>query len=124
NGGIQNRNAQANVTGSFIAQILAQDNQAAVIAAGDFNEFATVEPLERFVQISGLQNLDVVSGIPEVERYTYTFGSSQQQLDHMYVSAQVAKFVGKKDYEHVHVNTWAAEEDVASDHDPTVASLN
>ena len=124
NGGIQNRNAQANVTGSFIAQILAQDSKAAVIAAGDFNEFATVEPLERFIQISRLQDLDVVSGIPEVERYTYTFGSSQQQLDHMYVSPQVAKFVGRKDYEHVHVNTWAAEEDVASDHDPTVASLN
>ena len=124
NGGIENRNAQANVTGSFISQILAQDKNAAVIAAGDFNEFATVEPLKRFVQISGLQDLDVVSGIPAVERYTYTFGSSQQQLDHMYVSPSVAKHVGKKDYEHVHVNTWAAEENVASDHDPTVASLN
>ncbi|CAO1603755.1 hypothetical protein XANCAGTX0491_007333 [Xanthoria calcicola] len=124
NGGIENRNAQANVTGSFISQILAQDKNAAVIAAGDFNEFATVEPLKRFMQISGLQDLDVVSGIPEVERYTYTFGSSQQQLDHMYVSPSVAKNVSKKDYEHVHVNTWAAEEDVASDHDPTVASLN
>ncbi len=124
NGGIENRNAQANVTGSFISQILAQDKNAAVIAAGDFNEFATVEPLKRFVQISGLQDLDVVSGTPVVERYTYTFGSSQQQLDHMYVSPSVAKHVGKKDFEHVHVNTWAAEEDVASDHDPTVASLN
>ncbi|KAL8726438.1 MAG: hypothetical protein Q9166_006716 [cf. Caloplaca sp. 2 TL-2023] len=124
NGGVDVRNAQANVTGSFIAQILAQDKNAAVIAAGDFNEFATVEPLERFVQISGLQDLDVVSGIPEVERYTYTFGSSQQQLDHMYVSPSVAKYVGKKEFEHVHVNTWAAEEDVASDHDPTVAKLN
>ncbi|KAL8989816.1 MAG: hypothetical protein Q9177_001386 [Variospora cf. flavescens] len=124
NGGIEQRNAQANVTGSFIAQILAQDRNAAVIAAGDFNEFTFVEPLERFVQISGLQDLDIVSDLPEVERYTYTFGSSQQQLDHMYVSPSVAKYVGKKDFEHVHVNTWAAEEDVASDHDPTVASLN
>lgn len=124
NGGIDARNAQANVTGSFIAQILAQDKDAAVIAGGDFNEFADVEPLERFVQISGLRDLDVVSGLPEVERYTYTFGGSQQQLDHMYVSPSVAEKVGKKDFEHVHVNTWVAEEDVASDHDPTVASLN
>ncbi|KAI4166606.1 MAG: hypothetical protein LQ343_007912 [Gyalolechia ehrenbergii] len=114
NGGIDARNAQANVTGSFIAQILAQDKNAAVIAAGDFNEFAAVEPLERFVQISGLQDLDVVSGIPEVERYTYTFGSSQQQLDHMYVSPAIAQSVGNMEYEHVHVNTWAAEEDVAT----------
>ncbi|KAL8927682.1 MAG: hypothetical protein Q9172_001242 [Xanthocarpia lactea] len=124
NGGIQNRNAQANATGSFIAQILAQDRKAAVIAAGDFNEFKTVEPLERFVEISGLQDLDIVSGLPEVERYTYTFSSSQQQLDHMFVSPQVAKIVEREDYAHVHVNTWVAEEDVASDHDPTVASLN
>ncbi|KAL8916560.1 MAG: hypothetical protein Q9208_008431 [Pyrenodesmia sp. 3 TL-2023] len=124
NGGIEKRNDQANVTGSFIAQILAQDVNAAIIAAGDFNEFASVEPLERFEAISGLRDLDVLSGLPEAERYTYTFGSSQQQLDHMYVSASVAKFVGRKDFEHVHVNTWVAEEDVASDHDPTVASLN
>ncbi|KAL9026262.1 MAG: hypothetical protein Q9196_005044 [Gyalolechia fulgens] len=124
NGGIENRNAQANVTGSFIAQILAHDRNAAVIAAGDFNEFASVEPLERFVQISGLQDLDVVSGIPEVERYTYTFGSSQQQLDHMYVSSSIARSVGPKDFEHVHLNSWAAEDDVASDHDPSVAGLN
>ncbi|KAL8814188.1 MAG: hypothetical protein Q9223_006570 [Gallowayella weberi] len=124
NGGIDNRNAQANVTGSFIAQILAQDRNAAIIAAGDFNEFATVEPLERFVKISGLKDLDVVSDTPEVERYTYTFGSSQQQLDHMYVSPSIAKHVGRNEFEHVHVNTWAAEQDVASDHDPTVASLN
>ncbi len=124
NGGIDSRNQQANVTGSFIAQILAQDPNAAVIAAGDFNEFTFVEPLERFAAISGLQDLDSIAGIPEVERYTYTFGSSQQQLDHIYVSPSVARRVGKGDYEHVHVNTWVAEEDVASDHDPSVASLN
>ncbi|KAL8758218.1 MAG: hypothetical protein Q9184_004001 [Pyrenodesmia sp. 2 TL-2023] len=124
NGGIEKRNAQANVTGSFIAQILSQNPNAAIIAAGDFNEFASVEPLELFERISGLRDLDVVSGLPEAERYTYTFGSSQQQLDHMYVSDAVAKFVGRKDFEHVHVNTWVANENVASDHDPTVASLN
>ena len=124
NGGIDARNAQANATGSFISQILAQDKKASIVAAGDFNEFATVEPLERFVQISGLRDLDVVSGTPAVERYTYTFGSSQQQLDHMFVSPSIAKYVGRRDFEHVHVNTWVAEEDVASDHDPTVARLN
>ena len=94
NGGLDNRNAQANVTGSFIAEILARDEKAAVIAAGDFNEFAFVEPLERFVDISGLRDLDELSELPAVERYTYTFGSSQQQLDHMYVSPSIARFVG------------------------------
>ncbi|KAL8718850.1 MAG: hypothetical protein Q9181_008142, partial [Wetmoreana brouardii] len=125
---IRERNAQANVTGSFIAQILAQDKNAAVIAAGDFNEYAFVEPLKRFVQITGLQNLDVVSGIPEVERYTSTSGSfaygSQDQLTHMFVSPSIARYVGKEDFEHVHVNTWAAMEDAASVYDPSLARLN
>ncbi|KAI4251485.1 MAG: hypothetical protein LQ352_004813 [Teloschistes flavicans] len=125
---IDDRTAQANVTGSFVAQILAQDKNAAVIAAGDFNEYAFVEPLKRFVRITGLQHLDVLSGIPEVERYTSTSGSfaygSQDQLAHMFVSPSIAKYVGKEDFEHVHVNTWAAKGDIASEYDPSIARLN
>ncbi|MDI1487089.1 MAG: hypothetical protein OHK93_006352 [Ramalina farinacea] len=123
---IKDRNDKANVTGSFIAQILAQDPNAAIIAAGCFHEFAFVEPLKRLVQISGLQDLDVVSGIPEVERYTSTWSTSggQVQLDHMYVSPSIARQVGNGDFEHIHLNTWASEEDSASSYDPTVARLN
>jgi predicted extracellular nuclease len=124
NGGVDRRMRQAEVTGSFIAEILAQDTNAAIIVAGDFNEFATTEPLRRFVEVSGLKDLDVVAKIPELERYSYTFGASQQQLDHVYASAWASRNVVRKDFEHVHVNTWVAEEDVASDHDPAVARLN
>jgi predicted extracellular nuclease len=124
NGGVDRRTRQAEVTGAFIAEILAQDKNAAVIAAGDFNEFSIVEPMRRFVEVSGLKDMDVVAKVPDVERYTYTFGGSQQQLDHMYASSWAARKVGRKDFEHVHVNTWVAEEDVGSDHDPTVARLN
>lgn len=124
NGGVDRRSQQAELTGSFIAEILAQDKNAAVVAAGDFNEFAVVEPLRRFVEVSGLKDLDVVGKVPENERYTYTFGASQQQLDHMYASSWATRRVGRGDFEHVHVNTWVAEEDVASDHDPSVARLN
>jgi predicted extracellular nuclease len=124
NGGVDRRTRQAEVTGAFIAEILKQDKNAAIVVAGDFNEFATVEPLRRFVEVSGLKDLDVVAKVPEQESYTYTFGGSQQQLDHMYASSWAARKVGRKDFEHVHVNTWAAEEDVASDHDPSVARLN
>jgi predicted extracellular nuclease len=124
NGGVDRRTRQSEVTGAFIAEILKQDKNAAIVVAGDFNEFATVEPLRRFVEVSGLKDLDVVAKVPEQESYTYTFGGSQQQLDHMYASSWAARKVGRKDFEHVHVNTWAAEEDVASDHDPSVARLN
>lgn len=124
NNGVEKRTRQAEVTGGFIAEILKQDKNAAVIAAGDFNEFAVVEPLRRFVEVSGLKDLDVVAKVPEHERYTYTFGASQQQLDHMYASPWAARKVGRKDFEHVHVNTWVPEVDEASDHDPSVARLN
>ncbi|KAK4561644.1 hypothetical protein LTR86_004323 [Recurvomyces mirabilis] len=124
NGGIEERTRQAEVTGSFIAQILAQDKDAAIITAGDFNEFASVQPLTTFVRVSGLQDMDVAANIPAEERYSYTFGSSQQELDHMYVSAKVARKVKRNDFEHVHVNTWAAPGNEASDHDPSIARLN
>lgn len=138
NGVVGNRLVQANVTGvsahptpspqsprrkanrrqQFIAEILAIDPSAAVIAAGDFNEFAFVEPLTAFAEISGLAELDDVVGIPPEERYTYTFDMNTQALDHMYVSPVLEEGAG---YEHIHVNTWAAEDAVVSDHDPSVA---
>ncbi|KAH8757286.1 Endonuclease/exonuclease/phosphatase-like protein [Diaporthe sp. PMI_573] len=118
NGVVSNRLVQANVTGQFIDEILAIDPSAAVIAAGDFNEFAFVEPLTTFAEISGLTELDEVVGIPPEERYTYTFDMNTQALDHMYVSPVLEEGAG---YEHIHVNTWAAENDVVSDHDPSVA---
>ncbi|CAF9923153.1 MAG: hypothetical protein HETSPECPRED_005254 [Heterodermia speciosa] len=124
---VEERNVKANATGSFIAQILRQDENAAIITAGDFHDFAFRQPLERFVQISGLQDLDVVSGVPEVERYTSTWSSqsgSQVQLDHMYVSPSIAEKVDRGDFEHVHLNTWAGEDTVVSDFDPSVARLN
>lgn len=125
NGVMMERNIQANVTGSFIAQILAQDRDAAVITLGNFNEYAFAEPMKRLVQNSKLQDMDILSGIPEVERYTSNgvFGG-QQQLTHTFVSPSVAKLDVKEDYEHVHVNTWAAKEDAASEYDPSLEILN
>jgi len=43
-----------------------------------------------------------------------------QALDHMYVSPMLARSKATR-YEHVHVNSWAAEANVVSDHDPSVA---
>ncbi|KAG7285748.1 hypothetical protein NEMBOFW57_008042 [Staphylotrichum longicolle] len=70
NGVVAGRIAQANVTGSFIAQILALDPTAKVIAAGDFNEFAFVQPMKTFSAVSKMVDLDEVTKIPIEERYT------------------------------------------------------
>jgi hypothetical protein len=49
---------------------LALDPSANVIAAGDFNEFAFVQPMKRFSSVSKMVDLDEVAGIPANERYT------------------------------------------------------
>ena len=98
------------------------DPNAGIITAGDFNEFAFVEPLEVFAKTSGLVDLDVAANVPEEERYTYIYASNCQQLDHMYVSPKIARRFPR--YEHVHVNTWVSYDDAVSDHDPSVARLS
>lgn len=101
---------------NFIASILGLDRSAAVIAAGDFNEFAFVAPLEAFEEISDLRDADAVAGLKPEERYTYLFDMNSQQLDHAYVSSGISAV----DIDHVHINTWAVG---ASDHDPTVLKV-
>ncbi|KAK5725938.1 hypothetical protein LTR15_004128 [Elasticomyces elasticus] len=80
NGGVAQRNSQAQITGDFIAQILEEDSNAAIVSAGDYNEFTFVQPLETFASASGLVDLDVAAGILPVERYTYTFDMNTQQV--------------------------------------------
>ncbi|KAI9747108.1 MAG: hypothetical protein M1815_004618 [Lichina confinis] len=120
NGVVQVRQLQAEVTADFISDILSYDAGASIIAAGDFNEFAFVAPLETFTSRSGLQDLDVLSRIDPTERYSYIFDMNSQELDHMYVSSSLAR---KAEFEHVHVNTWATRDGEVSDHDPGVALL-
>ncbi|KAF2639731.1 DNase I-like protein [Massarina eburnea CBS 473.64] len=120
NGGVEDRQAQTELTANFIKSILTLDKQASIITAGDFNEFAFVKPMTTYAQTSGLKDLDEVAGIKKLERYTYLYDMNAQQLDHMYVSEAVAK---KAKYEHVHVNSWTDTAGMVSDHDPSVAKL-
>ncbi|ETN44189.1 uncharacterized protein HMPREF1541_10739 [Cyphellophora europaea CBS 101466] len=122
NGGVLDRLAQANLTATFVADLLAEDANANVITAGDFNEFTFVEPLISFVEISGLEDVEDAAGIPEVERYSYIFDMNCQELDHMFVSPRIV--AAGPEYEHVHINTWVSFDDQISDHDPAVAKLD
>lgn len=105
----------------YYQDILANDKKAKVIAAGDFNEFVAVEPLKQFMKISGMEDLDEVARVKDVERYTYLFDMQNQALDHMFVSKGAQK---KAKFEHIHVNTWSTFAEQVSDHDPSVAKLN
>ncbi|KAI1018181.1 hypothetical protein LB505_001406 [Fusarium chuoi] len=106
---------------NFIAEILKKDKKAHVIAAGDFNEFAAVAPLQTFVKTSGLVDVDEAAKIPETERYTYLFDSNCQALDHMYISKELRRSIK---YEHLHINTWQNTAGEVSDHDPSVAMFD
>ncbi|KAI0970986.1 DNase I-like protein [Xylaria arbuscula] len=121
NGGVEQRIAQGNVTGTFISQILAQDRDARVLTVGDFNEYAFVAPVQTFAKVSGLENLDLVTGIPVTERYAYLYDMNSQELDHAFVSRKLGK---DAKFEHLHINTWLAYKNQTSDHDPSVAKFN
>ncbi|KAL1795973.1 hypothetical protein ACET3X_006197 [Alternaria dauci] len=122
NGGVDVRLEQSRLTANFVKDILSKDKNARVVSAGDFNEFAFVQPLEEYVQISGLKDMDEVAKIDKVERYTYLFDMNAQELDHMFVSPSLAK--SRSEFEHLHLNTWPEFDAQVSDHDPSVARLD
>ncbi|KAH7025368.1 endonuclease/exonuclease/phosphatase family protein-like protein [Macrophomina phaseolina] len=122
NGGVDSRIAQATATAEFLQSVFAADAEARVIVAGDFNEFAFVEPLRVLAEEGKLVDADEAAGVAEVERYTYLFDMNAQQLDHVFVSGAVSG--GGVEYEHVHVNTWVSAAEQVSDHDPSVGRVD
>jgi len=89
--------------------------------AGDCNEFTFVKPLQTFLDVSGLTDMDNVAGIEKSERYTYLFDMNAQELDHMFVSKALRD---NAQFEHVHINTWVDRNAQISDHDPSVARFD
>ncbi|KAF2222240.1 endonuclease/Exonuclease/phosphatase [Elsinoe ampelina] len=122
NGGVEQRLAQLTVVGNFVKRILDLDPNAAIIVAGDFNEFDSVAPVEEFKRISGMININDAAGLAETERYTYLFGQNCQEIDQIFVSPKIAR--RKPQIDHVHINSWVSTDEVVSDHDPSVAKMN
>ncbi|OAA70293.1 endonuclease/exonuclease/phosphatase family protein [Cordyceps fumosorosea ARSEF 2679] len=121
NNGVDKRTSQNEAAAAFIADILAKDPKARVIAAGDFNEFSQVQPMRVFAAKSGLTNMDDIVSTPPEERYSYLFDMNCQTLDHMYASQALRK---NAKFEHLHLNTWQDNAGQVSDHDPSVALFN
>jgi len=105
NGGVEKRVAQHESIAQFVGDVLAEDTNALIIAAGDFNEFSGVAPMRVFSGL--LYDVDEVVGVKMEERYTYNFDMNSQQLDHTLVSAALRRRGRVLAYEHVHLNTWA-----------------
>jgi RTX calcium-binding nonapeptide repeat (4 copies)/Endonuclease/Exonuclease/phosphatase family len=102
---------QAQVVNDFVDSLLAIDPQAKVLVMGDINDFwfsSTLTTLEGGVLT------DLVTLLPDEERYSYVFEGNSQDLDHILVSNPLAQFVDEVNM--VHIN--AEFHDQISDHDP------
>ncbi|KAK7681573.1 hypothetical protein QCA50_015306 [Cerrena zonata] len=118
---VDQRTSQVEAVATFVKSLLELDPQASIIIAGDFNEYLQTRSV--FAPFGGIvSELDEISGIDPVERYTYVFDQNTEQLDHIFVSNAIAERGTK--VEHVHVNNWAPSFSArVSDHDPSVALL-
>jgi predicted extracellular nuclease len=100
---------------------LANDRDANIIVAGDFNEYIQTRSVYKPL-IALLNDIDEVAGIPPVERYSYVFDQNSEQLDHAFVSDAIK--TRKAEFEHIHVNNWSPTLAArVSDHDPSVGRI-
>lgn len=117
NGGETQRNDQATQVKAFVDSILAVSPNAAVMVAGDLNEFdfyQSLKTLEGNPQV--LFNTNTI--LPLNERYSYVFEGNSQELDHLYVTARLRNRASAE-FDIVHANSefW----DQISDHDPSIS---
>lgn len=106
---------QARLVNSFVRDVRSVDPKAAVIAAGDLNDFPFSPTLGALR--SGGALTSPMRQLPADERYGYVFNGNSQALDHVLTSPGT----GRVDYDIVHVNSEF--HDQTSDHDPTVLRI-
>jgi predicted extracellular nuclease len=111
------RLAQAKVLREFVDQLMALDPEARIIVLGDFNEFEDRAPL-RLLAGHDLENL--VERVAPEDRYSYIFRGKAQAIDHILVSAPLAR---DAEVDVVHLSSELPASRRASDHDPVVASF-
>ncbi|HOG76953.1 MAG TPA: endonuclease/exonuclease/phosphatase family protein [Anaerolineaceae bacterium] len=109
---------QAREINAFVRNILAIDPNANVIVLGDLNDFAWSPPIEQ-LQAGALVNL--ITLLPENERYTYIHEGNGQVLDHILVSVALSYKVSYFDV--LHLNSENVPGFRVSDHDPAYAVL-
>ncbi|MEO7910395.1 MAG: endonuclease/exonuclease/phosphatase family protein [Roseiflexaceae bacterium] len=111
------RHQQAQIVHDFVQSILAADPSAAVVVLGDLNDFEFSETL---TTLSAGVLHDLISTLPQSERYTYVFEGNSQAIDHILLSDYLK--ARPLAYDIVHVNAEFASQ--ASDHEPQVARLS
>lgn len=116
NGSADQRLVQAQNVADYVTSLGAQ---AKVVVLGDLNEFSGEESLAPLTA-AGLVDMDAT--LPQSEQYSYIFDGNAQVLDHVMLSSNLTSGSG---FDIVHVNPeFAFTSSTASDHDPSVVSLN
>jgi predicted extracellular nuclease len=111
------RHQQAQIVHDFVQSILIADPGAAVVVLGDLNDFEFSDTVA--ILSAGVLH-DLLTTLPQSERYTYVFEGNSQSLDHILLSnaLKTRPFA----YDIVHVNAEFSTQ--ASDHDPQVVRLS
>ncbi|MFI0778600.1 endonuclease/exonuclease/phosphatase family protein [Streptomyces sp. NPDC021212] len=109
------RTGQATAVNTFVKSLLAADPKAAVVVAGDLNDYQFSPALSALTEGGVLT--DLVTRLPRDERYGYVYNGNSQVLDHILTS----RALRGPDYDIVHINAEFA--DQSSDHDPQVVRL-
>ena len=112
---------QAATIRDFVARIRLEDPDAAVVVAGDFNDFQFTEVL-RVAKGDELVNL-VEELLPEEERYSYVYQGNAQALDHLLVSKNVFEG-GKPRVQILHRYAGYLYGERQTDHDPILAAIS
>jgi predicted extracellular nuclease len=108
------RHQQAQAVRGFVDQVRAVDPRAPIVVLGDLNDFEFSQTADLLVGDGYLT--DLPRTLPEQERYSYVFEGNSQVLDHILVSAPLAREFFQ--YDIVHINSEFA--DQASDHEPQI----
>lgn len=85
------RKAQAAYLAGLVDVLLAQNESAHVIVLGDFNDYELSPTLRTLTENGRLTN--VLSQIPQAERYSFNFGGVSQLIDGILVSPAVDDMV-------------------------------
>ncbi|MFD7505581.1 endonuclease/exonuclease/phosphatase family protein [Streptomyces sp. NPDC059850] len=109
------RTGQAAAVNTFVKSLLAADPKAAVVVAGDLNDYQFSPTLSALTKGGVLT--DLVTRLPRDERYGYVYNGNSQVLDHILTS----RALRAPDYDIVHIN--AEFTDQSSDHDPQVVRV-
>ncbi len=86
------RMAQAEFVNGLVADMLAQNSQAAIIVLGDLNDYEMSPPMLALTGEGGTLT-NVLRQVPEAERYSFVYGGVSQMIDGVLVSPVVLPLV-------------------------------